>query len=161
MRPLIPNTIGTDEMIDGEYTPNPRLRVLACELALLNETLLKQRLDDRTRLQRMRAFAQASLASGWRIATFGGAEQGRVGLPGTNFNKRSGRWIAKIGIDSREKYLGTFDTVEQAHEAFRAAHVEAHGEASRYHPTYAGRIDDELVTYARTLGLTDKELIDA
>lgn len=151
-------------MIDGEYQPNPKLQILYRELELLNSNLRKQSLDDRTRLQRMRSFAQASLGSNWRIETFGAAESTSANLAGTALNPRGGRWIAKIKVDQQYVYLGTHDTAEQAHEAYRRKHIEVHGEKSPYHPDNpdnVGKIDDELFEYARSLGMRDEELIDA
>jgi len=40
------------------------------------------------------------------------------GLLGSFFNKSVNRWMSMIMIDGKNKYLGLFDTPEQAHEAY-------------------------------------------
>jgi group I intron endonuclease len=40
------------------------------------------------------------------------------GYPGVSFVKKTGRWDAKIKIKGVEEYLGTFDTPEEASEAY-------------------------------------------
>lgn len=42
-----------------------------------------------------------------------------------------GKWVAQIGIDGRHVNLGTFDTPEAAHDAYRAAVLAHHGEFGR------------------------------
>lgn len=39
-------------------------------------------------------------------------------LVGTHFRKDTARWSAKIYIKGKEKYLGCYDTEEQAHQAY-------------------------------------------
>lgn len=48
------------------------------------------------------------------------------GLIGASFHKPSGRWVARIKIDNKDKYLGIFDTSEEAHQAYMTArHAKA------------------------------------
>ena len=49
------------------------------------------------------------------------------GLLGAYFNKRSGRFIAKIGLGGVDHYIGTFLTAEEANSAYLA-------EKRRLHP---------------------------
>lgn len=152
-------------MRDGEYQSNPKLLVLYRELELLNARLIKQRLDDRTRLQRLRSFAQSTLGSHFRIETFGGAESafesGLQRLPGTAPNPRGGTWQANIRFQGKLYYLGSFPSPEDANAAYRAKHIEFYGTASEYHPDNVDDTDLELIEYAATLGLQRGELTDA
>ena len=57
------------------------------------------------------------------------------GVNGVSWGKRRQKWIAQITIDGKQKYLGCFDTVEDAAAARKAADVEngftaRHGEAA-------------------------------
>ena len=40
--------------------------------------------------------------------------------------------MAQIVINYKKQYLGTFPTPEEAHEAYKAKHLELHGEFSIY-----------------------------
>jgi len=51
------------------------------------------------------------------------------GLKGVSF--WDGKYKAQIGINGRKKHLGTFDTKEQAHEAYCKAAKELFKEYSR------------------------------
>ena len=46
------------------------------------------------------------------------------GLPGTYYSKCRGRWVAKIMARGTQRYLGYYDTTEEAHEAYLAAKAE-------------------------------------
>lgn len=48
-------------MITAEYTPNPRLAILASELELLNSELLDEGFDDRVRIATLRHAARHML----------------------------------------------------------------------------------------------------
>lgn len=50
------------------------------------------------------------------------------GYKGVSWNKFAGRWVAQITIDGKNKYLGYFDTPEEAHAAYCAKAKELHGE---------------------------------
>ncbi|PZR88390.1 MAG: Fis family transcriptional regulator [Stutzerimonas stutzeri] len=53
------------------------------------------------------------------------------GFKGVAWHRRAGRWRAEISIDRRRRYLGLFDTPEQAHAAYMAAAREARGSFAR------------------------------
>lgn len=40
------------------------------------------------------------------------------GFKGASFNKKLGKWVSRIRVDGKEKYLGLFESAEQAHAAF-------------------------------------------
>lgn len=48
------------------------------------------------------------------------------GLIGAHFNKRRQKWLAMIGVNYRQFYLGTFDTEQEAHAAYLAAKHKLH-----------------------------------
>lgn len=47
-------------------------------------------------------------------------------------NKGGDRYAAIIFTNGRSRMIGTFDSPEEAHDAYRKAHIELHGELSRY-----------------------------
>jgi hypothetical protein len=49
-----------------------------------------------------------------------------AGLLGVHYAKRERKFIAKIGVDGRYIYLGTFETPEEAHEAYIKAKRKYH-----------------------------------
>lgn len=54
------------------------------------------------------------------------------GFKGVSFCPRDHRWIAKIRTGQTRKFLGRFDTPEDAAEAYRVAAEKYHGEFARY-----------------------------
>lgn len=68
---------------------------------------------DDNRISNLRRATQAQ-----NIANRGG---NGPGLKGTTQNKNTGRWKAQIGVNRKNVVLGTFDTQEEAHEAYRVA----------------------------------------
>lgn len=50
------------------------------------------------------------------------------GFKGAWFHGRDRRWVANIKVDRKTKYLGSFDTREEAHAAYMAAARSLHGE---------------------------------
>lgn len=55
----------------------------------------------------------------------------KVGMKGV-CRTRNGRYAAYIKINGKSKYLGAFDTPEEAHLAYQIAAMEAHGEFARW-----------------------------
>jgi hypothetical protein len=47
-------------------------------------------------------------------------------LLGVSFNKRRQHFIAQIAVDGRTRYLGSYETAEEAHSAYLAAKREIH-----------------------------------
>lgn len=64
--------------------------------------------------------------------------RGATGVRGTT-RLESGRYQAQIGGKDGRKYLGTFDTVEEARSAYERASIDKYGEFSPYHPTSAAQ----------------------
>ncbi|NBW17980.1 MAG: HNH endonuclease [Caulobacteraceae bacterium] len=54
------------------------------------------------------------------------------GLKGASRNKNTGRWQARIKVNGFTRCLGSFDTAEEAHEAYKAASKQYFGEYSPY-----------------------------
>ena len=56
----------------------------------------------------------------------------KSGFKGVSFFSRDQRWMACIKVDKRTRYLGYFDTPEEAHEAYQRASQKYHGEFGRF-----------------------------
>lgn len=54
-----------------------------------------------------------------------------TGFKGVTYRKKSGRWQARIMVSGKNRCLGSFATAELAHEAYRKASAELHGEFGR------------------------------
>jgi hypothetical protein len=50
------------------------------------------------------------------------------GKKGVGWNKRANKWEARIHLNRRKKFLGNFDSIEDAAAAYKKAAVELHGE---------------------------------
>lgn len=57
---------------------------------------------------------------------------------GYHFDKRVKKYKASISVNKKSKFLGYFDTPEEAQEVYRKAHAEAFGEFSPYYEYYSG-----------------------
>lgn len=53
------------------------------------------------------------------------------GKKGVYFNKRSGKWIAQIGVGKKRIHVGTFNDVNDAGEAYKEAAIRLHQEFAR------------------------------
>ena len=51
-----------------------------------------------------------------------------AGYKGVTFDKKTGRWIAQRTCDNKLHFLGRFTSPEIAHEAYKKAALEMHGE---------------------------------
>src|ERR1035437_7466558 len=99
---------------EHDYVSNQKLRVLAEELIILNDKLMKQNLPDRIRLFQLRDFAQASkLISGVTFPKVEIVEDDTFGY--------------KYTVQFQPKQIGTFDTPSQAMSAYKKAHIEHFG----------------------------------
>ena len=54
------------------------------------------------------------------------------GFKGVHFHKATRKWMARIKISSKIKYIGTFDTPEAAHEAYCKSAIALHGEFANF-----------------------------
>lgn len=61
----------------------------------------------------------------------GRTQQNTSGLKGVYWHKQIGRWYSRIMVDNKDKYLGTFDTPEEAHLAYTKASKKLHGKFAR------------------------------
>lgn len=61
----------------------------------------------------------------------GKTKRNTSGYKGVALNKRYGLWVARIRNDSRDCFLGYFDSPEKAHEAYCAAAIKYHGEFAK------------------------------
>ncbi len=55
----------------------------------------------------------------------------QVGLKGVSFHRLSGKWFARINVNGTVKSLGYHSSPEAAHEAYRKAALQYHGEFAR------------------------------
>lgn len=53
------------------------------------------------------------------------------GYKGVSYHRFTGKWQATIGANNKQFYLGLYSTPEEAHEAYKAAALELHGEFAR------------------------------
>lgn len=56
----------------------------------------------------------------------------RCDLKGAHYHIRDRRWSSSILVNGYRVHLGTFETKEDAHEAYKQASIEYHGEFSPY-----------------------------
>lgn len=49
------------------------------------------------------------------------------GYKGVSWNKTYSKWVAYIGVDWKRQHLGYFDTLEDAHTAYKEAANRLHG----------------------------------
>jgi hypothetical protein len=126
-------SVGRPRNDPDEYTSNERLFHLSAELEKLNFALLRLKMPDGQRLQIMRAFAAQSAAKRYKPFKEGPTKTRTPRLLPTGVSPSGKRFCAYIS-PSRDvnKYVGTFDTPEEAHEAFKKAHIELNGDKSRY-----------------------------
>ena len=54
------------------------------------------------------------------------------GFKGVSFKKQNQKFVAQIRIDGKNKHLGYFSTAEGAHECYKRAAIQHHGEFARF-----------------------------
>lgn len=59
------------------------------------------------------------------------------GYKGVSFDKRTGKWDARIGLNGKRRHLGYFDTALEAAAAYDRAALEMHGTFARHNGTNA------------------------
>jgi hypothetical protein len=53
------------------------------------------------------------------------------GFKGVTWSNAAKKWVAQITMHRKNRYLGLFDTPEEAHAAYVRASAEVHGEFGR------------------------------
>lgn len=61
----------------------------------------------------------------------GATRRNSTGLKGVCWDGEKKKWLAQIKLDGRNKYLGRYDTPEEAHAAYVKAATREHGEFAR------------------------------
>ena len=56
----------------------------------------------------------------------------KSGYKGVSFHKQKKKWVAKIGVKGKSKFLGFFDSPEEAAEAYKQRAIELYGEFARW-----------------------------
>jgi hypothetical protein len=54
------------------------------------------------------------------------------GFKGVSWGKREKKWVVHISIEGKSKYLGQFDDLQEAREAYKTASIKYHGEFARF-----------------------------
>lgn len=54
------------------------------------------------------------------------------GIKGVNWNKANGRWLARMSVNGVVHYLGYFDDLAEAEQAYRNAAIAARGEYAAF-----------------------------
>lgn len=54
----------------------------------------------------------------------------KSGLTGAHWKKSHNKWLSSIGINGKSKFLGLFESPEEAHQAFLDAKIKYHGKES-------------------------------
>jgi len=64
-------------------------------------------------------------------ANTGVRKDNRVGLKGAHYFSKTGQWTSRIRANGEDRFLGYFETPEQAHKAYTLAAASIHGEFAR------------------------------
>ena len=66
------------------------------------------------------------------VANTGKYSNNTSGLKGVSFHKNRGKWVAHIGFNGKDIYLGIYKTPEEAHEAYKEAAARLHKEFASF-----------------------------
>lgn len=55
----------------------------------------------------------------------------KSGVKGVRWNEKNRKWIAEIGVNSRSKYLGSYENIEDAKQAYQNASITIYGQYSK------------------------------
>lgn len=66
------------------------------------------------------------------IANTGIRPNNTSGFKGVSFEKRTGLWRASIKVNQKSRWLGSFETPEMAHEAYKTEAMKAWGQFARF-----------------------------
>ena len=86
---------------------------------------------DRNGLNNTRTNIRAC-SHGQNMRNSGTRSDNTSGFKGVYFDKRRGKWAAQIVVNGKNRYLGSFITPEEAHQAYCRAADELHGEFANY-----------------------------
>ena len=112
-----------------EYISNRNLARLAEELEILNKCLIGAKLPDQVRIDIMRSYGQTSR----RMKEWEKEFNTEPKLPRGVSETPNGQYRVRLNTKGIRRCLGTYDTVEEADEAYKAAHIELFGTESRYY----------------------------
>jgi len=115
--------------MNDQYTPNRHLARLAEELETLNRSLIAAKLPDQARIDCMREYAKVSR----RLKEYEKEFNTETKLPTGVRETPSGRFNVRINSKGKHRCIGTYDSVEEAAEAYITAHIELFGVESRYY----------------------------
>ena len=73
-----------------------------------------------------------NLRSGTHAQNMQNQAKRRSGLKGVHWFPRRAKWMASITVNNRHIYLGYFLTEQEAHDAYKNAAVEHHGDFARF-----------------------------
>lgn len=59
-------------------------------------------------------------------------KQNTSGYKGVSLNKQSGKWKAQIQVNGKNRYIGQYNDIREAAEAYIFAALDAHGEYARF-----------------------------
>jgi hypothetical protein len=74
----------------------------------------------------------ANLREATRSQNLRNSRKRTTGLKGASFNKMAQRWIATIRVDGTQRYLGLFNTEQQAHQAYCNAAMKLEPQFARF-----------------------------
>lgn len=86
--------------------------------------------DHRDRNRDHNAWANLRLADGTQQQANTLAKAAH-GLKGAHWNRFRGHWQSYIKVRGKARFLGRFETAQEAHAAYMAASIAAHGEFAR------------------------------